>query len=394
MTMRTGLFMGVTGVALLSSQAMALVVADGNNNLTGDAVGLQENYVRPTNTEYYAPSETGTFPSPTVGVGPGPQMPGAFESIRLGGGGTPIGINVGQPGRLNTASDIRTGTPNTFIPAYAGQPMWGARNGAIAEFNNNSAVGPIPAGTVTAVVNGLTPSFTSAIGGADDGLAPGSVAGDTIVDFAPFILNGGRTAIVTVSFFDAVTDPSGTGAFTPHVRLYEGGAPLDLTPANIGGLDEDDFNHNTGELVGTLAAGDDGTLLLDGIITSAPTGILTFNLQPDGSILLDIAISGGTVTYTGGSLVDSGQVQAGSTGSFGASFQQLLFTVLPPGVDEGEDDAIDQFDFLYLRPGSSASGNLSLNVDEQGVIPEPVTAGLGGMALASLGAYLTRRRRA
>ena len=404
----------------------------GDNNYIGVGAGLQENYVRtqavPANAEYLSPAEAYggvVYPAPPT------QAPGSFESVRVDGMGNILGVNTAQPSVIqNQPSDARGLVPNTLLPVAApghGLPIWAARNGVIGELDENTTIGVTLAEDLTTVVaRNFTPSFTSAINPAnlpvDDGLAPGSVAGDVFEDLIPLfnqslgipLAPGGTdTATVTVQFVGRNTDISGPAKIlTPIIEVYEDdqGVPtpfdIDTIAAQLA-LQEADFDHTSGSPINvgpTLTnAVDDSTgspstnPLLRGevVVGGTATLVWTFtdtdmnaNFNVGDQVNLDVLVSGGQVQWVSGQLVDQGLVAAGSTGSFGWTLSQEMFIDTPQGTDPN----LNEWDFLDLTPGGSNSANLSFTTQRGNEVPEPVTSGLSMLALCGLGSYITRRR--
>ena len=286
--------------------------------------------------EYLAPAEIGGAPITVPS-----EMPGSFPSVSVAGGQI-TGINIPQPGDLtNHPDDLRAGTANTMLPPgspIVGLPIWYSRIGAVGEFVHNVTMDEaIPDDTTSLFAWGFTPQL---IFGIDNGGGPGALANDGIADFAPFFGGGtpGDFAFYNVTFFGADNDPSGvtdgSGAFTPHVNIYEGGAPFDVNFGGGAGLDETDLDHDLGPAgsVGTptLDAAVDGDLLLTLDVRGPSTGMFTFSLEDlngDGQITpgvdavrLTVTVNIGSARVTGGKLVDERLVSLGSTVTGGSVF--------------------------------------------------------------------------
>lgn len=381
--------LGVLGAVVFGSQAMALPVSSGLNTLVGQAWGLDENYI----------GSSYVMPNGVVGTASGTQ--GMTESLTLAGG-----INLPQPALL-PATDPRSAVANPMLALtpYAGQARWGARTGAVIGWSSINFQNLLSGNAALPFVNtgvayNLTPQQFVAVNNAptDAGGAPGSVAADGVPDRLAFttLVNGRRSASITLTFFGTEdgslfggTTPS---ALVPRVDLYEGGAWASFGPIPPGtALMESDFDHNTGALGGSLAAFDDGALLLSGSLSDA-FATLTWTETGVGSnaFVLDISFEA-TVTYDNGSLLGQLINPADPSQTVSANWNNIPFPVSTSatGLDFNGNDVFD------FRGGAQGIGG-SFSADQSFLagIPEPVTGSMAVMSVLGLLAYASRRRTA
>ena len=181
----------------------------------GPAKGLSENLSSgDVNDQYIAPNGTGSAGSGSGPAGSGQTdlAVGMTDSIRIDTNAVDFGrsaafnvatqsfdavfsdgiqgINIAQPQAL-PSFDARAGLPNPDGINGLGEFL--ARAGMVTFYATNNPPSGFeqipPAGSSTAQAFNLTPlrCLSTGNGGAvDDGLAPGSVAGDSNLDFMPF----------------------------------------------------------------------------------------------------------------------------------------------------------------------------------------------------------------
>ena len=381
----------------------------GQNFLSGQSFGLDENYVAATSSGWYTmPSGSNATPDGT---------PGMTESIFTGSrvGAPNGGLNLPQPSFVPPSDSRHAISSPLSAPGTVGQ--WPARAGAVVRWDMLSDIGgnliPLlpPAGSVTGIVLGLTPkqftSTTPSITLLNDGLSPGSavepgplgvpgVFPDTMAFATDF--SGRRALSFELSFFGNDADSAALFAATgvpavpsqviPVVEWWDGGANLTLN----NNLLESDIDHNGGIFGATASPARDGDPLLIGQLGDAFVQQTILETARDsGEFVLDIQFQG-NVEYIGGDLVSSGVVAAGSTGTLSANWEDVPFPVSGAGgiFPNGSYDrnGIDSYDF---RPGGSFSADQSFTTDA--AIPEPVTATLVVLAISALGNYGLGRSR-
>ncbi len=460
MAKRFGLLAVSLGGLFIATSALGVPLSNqtfhGGNNLLGEGAGLLENYI----------SETpGTYVAINKSVNPaGGSMPGMTESFRVDLSGRSgsfedgiQGINLSSPG-LVPSSDARSaiGNPslvstNTTLPSdgithpsndsgpLKDSPFWRARLGSMIRWITNSAdPGPggplalLPFGSTTTQVYNMTPRLILPVSSTtvDDGLAPGSLSGDGIPDFLPFVLDyaGRRVASLDIVFFDEEDGPALFGGVTPtalipRLDVVEDDGVGTLVEPHSSPLLETNFDFNDGN-IGDLTSGHidghvDGTLALTGRILNAIVNFTWVETKRhSGEFELDIEL-GGDVIYDGGLLFDD----FGSTvGEFTLEWSDIDMMASVEGnlkavgnggvrqdgalvdVTDASPDAIDAGGEDFLRDlivhayswdydfEDKPSARQTFNIVSVDIIPEPLTSSTALLSLGWLGLRLTRRR--
>ncbi len=429
---------------------------NGGNTLLGEGAGLLENYISETPGAYVAINQSG---NPAGGA-----MPGMTDSFRVDWSGRSgsfedgiQGINLPSPGRV-PLGDARSGISNPSLASTntwlalngithssndSGPPkdslFWRARVGSMIRWITNSAdPGPggplalLPFGSTTTQVYNMTPRLILPVSGEaiDDGLAPGSLAGDGIPDFLPFVLDyaGRRVASLDVVFFDEEDGPALFGGVTPtalipRLDVVEDDGIGTLVEPHSAPLLEANFDFNDGN-IGDLTGGHidghvDGTLALTGRILNAITNFTWVETKRhSGEFELDVELDG-DVIYDGGLLFDD----FGSTvGGFSAEWSDIDMMASVKGnleavgnagvrqdgvlvdVTDVNSDMVDAGGEDFLRDliahayswdydfEDKPSARQTFNVVSVDIIPEPLTSSTALLSLGWLGLRLTRRR--
>ncbi len=292
------------------------------------------------------------------------------------------GVNLPQP-QLLPASDPRSDNLNP-----SGGSAFGARTGATTFYIENNPAGPNvdfldPIGSSTGQAFNLTPFrvLSSSLGGLiDDGLAPGSLAGDLTPDFIPFEAAVGagsqftaRTASITLEFFDR----SNMGVqpdddLVARYQLFDD--TVTLPSVESPPMREENFNHDIGNHAGPIGVDDvndatDGLLLLGGELRNA-RATLTWTevdgddamagFQPSGRFTWDIDFTA-DVVWDEGKLFDDGLLDE-FIGSVGANWRNIPFNLNSDGT----------FDLLGALDDVGVDGTV---VDVSAAAPDGVDAG-------------------
>jgi hypothetical protein len=428
----------VAGSAVLAaaSSAMAMTTFAGEvNKLSGVPVAGDEMYTNGPGATYLTPANV--FGAPVL---PG-SVVGKIESIRPGGLGVG-GINLPQSANVaGVATDNRNAivNPDVVGTPYAGTPFWGARSMGVVQWQaiqDGISTSLAPLGSITGIVSGLTPRFITAKSAgalADDGLAPGSHAGDGIPDFIPWVSDGagGLTAQYIIQYWD-IQSALGAGiSLSNAVKLSGKVTDYEDTRTTLGGqtlldisqpgaaygptspsdqdldgkkLVQTGLDPATGLAIGPPSEVSDATdgpspLLLAGYLRDV-SATLIFRLAPGDTVpTLELKLSANEVDYFDGSLLGAlvlGATPPGEASLFPNGYSTGTLGADLINVDWANTTGQDPSGFLSGMPFDfagygSASANQSFDVS--GVVPEPVTAGMAGLGIGALGLFLSRRRR-
>jgi len=441
-SVRNVVIVGVVAFAtLLSSGAWALPLSQvffpEANRLIGDPRrGTDEIYLNAAGATYLNPDNLINGTLPVAG-----QVPGQIESLRNVGIGY-TGINIPQPCDVTgVPADPRSVLGSNPAEVLAGaNPLvsntWGVRAGAAVQWQTDqdgSAVSLTPLGvnsgqaynitpgTLFSVAFGLNPAgVPTIVSPVDVGGAPGSVGGDGLADFVPWVrdlanpnqlvtgfgingldraaIDGYFAALGPNAFGVGVTPAQVYAALIARVDVWEGGALFDQV---AGSFDARNFNHNGGT---NGMAGDelndavDGTLLLSGELSNIQIqNYWTAQILLDGQgrpVLNNgqfVAVPGtvkrtikivADVTYDGGTLL---HWLSTTHGVISANYNGIPFTNVDT-VTNGTHANPAAYDFIGDRTTSyDASQTFQ-------AIPEPLTMLSGVLAIGALGGYIRRRR--